>query len=587
MPAEIQTQLLLTNEKKYWPQNKLEKVALGIWCVPRKEDLLFHGQKITLLPSPWEETKNLLEATEYIDNLYEKAILVLSSKLNEIHGKNHNTLYWQTLIGPWLFLYLSILHDHYVHLKKAMELYPDFQTTGISQTDYHITSCYGEFSEISKLDSFNLQIFSSILDYLNIPFTKLSDLEKKTAPVKKRFKDVLKKMLANSINKLLNIRSKVTLANSYFDKKTLLHFFIKSRGRISFLKLGANFNHYPTQADYPTRNLLKSINIGNEEFEKMAVALISLYIPYEHIENYQQIDHLSTKFFPQNLKAIFTSNGIYTDKYFKHWAAKQHSNGAQLLLTPHGTRGFAVKYAFDPDLHDQKIADCYYSWGFEASNRNNIKAMPATKLVGQKAYDKNNTSSKILYTITIEPRYLLRYPISPLFIEKYLNNQLIFLENISPTWQEKLVIRPHREDCGWDVCARLNQRFPNLNFESWNLDFEESLLSCRIYICDHFSTTISQALINNIPSIYFWGDEVIESEYAKPYFNLLRAEKILHDSPLSAANHLNQVQGNIEEWWESGPVQTARKEFCYHLCRTSKNAANEWYKELISYTKDK
>ena len=66
-----------------------------------------------------------------------------------------------------------------------------------------------------------------------------------------------------------------------------------------------------------------------------------------------------------------------------------------------------------------------------------------------------------------------------------------------------------------------------------------------------------------MPTIIFWNPENNElCEDAIPYFELLRKVSIFHDTPESAMEWLDSVYDNIDEWWFSPEVQSARKLFC-------------------------
>ena len=65
----------------------------------------------------------------------------------------------------------------------------------------------------------------------------------------------------------------------------------------------------------------------------------------------------------------------------------------------------------------------------------------------------------------------------------------------------------------------------------------------------------------------FWNPEHWEiRETAQPFYSNLKKANILFDSPESAAKHLNTIWDDIEGWWESENVITARKSFTRNFC---------------------
>ena len=67
-----------------------------------------------------------------------------------------------------------------------------------------------------------------------------------------------------------------------------------------------------------------------------------------------------------------------------------------------------------------------------------------------------------------------------------------------------------------------------------------------------------------------------------PNFQLLINAGILHLSPKSAANKVNEIWDKTENWWQQKNVQDARKEFCDIYARKSKNPVFELKKILLS-----
>ena len=127
--------------------------------------------------------------------------------------------------------------------------------------------------------------------------------------------------------------------------------------------------------------------------------------------------------------------------------------------------------------------------------------------------------------------------------------------------------------------------FPDVVFERWGVPFSRSLSDSRIFLCDHLSTTLCEALSIRKPSILFWDP----TQYplrpdAKPYYDELRDIGILYNTPEQAAAALNQVCDNIEEWWMLNERQKIVGRFCSRFARSSTDALNIWTRELDQMT---
>jgi putative transferase (TIGR04331 family) len=67
----------------------------------------------------------------------------------------------------------------------------------------------------------------------------------------------------------------------------------------------------------------------------------------------------------------------------------------------------------------------------------------------------------------------------------------------------------------------------------------------------------------------------------KKYFNLLKKNNILFTNSKKAADFINREYFNTQNWWNSLPVQQARKKFCHIYSRHSNNPILDFNKSLL------
>jgi putative transferase (TIGR04331 family) len=91
----------------------------------------------------------------------------------------------------------------------------------------------------------------------------------------------------------------------------------------------------------------------------------------------------------------------------------------------------------------------------------------------------------------------------------------------------------------------------------------------KIFIATYNATTYLESLVLNIPTIIFWDPRYWElRESAKPLFEKLKAVRIFHESPESAAYQMTEVWNDVSGWWDNQEVQLAREEFCEHYANS-------------------
>ena len=106
-------------------------------------------------------------------------------------------------------------------------------------------------------------------------------------------------------------------------------------------------------------------------------------------------------------------------------------------------------------------------------------------------------------------------------------------------------------------------------------------MQCKLLILKESGTTLCIAMAANIPVICFWDPKSMGlCHQALPYFDELKRVGIIHDTAQSAAQKVNEISDNIDNWWQKPSVQKARKQFAWRYARTSKQWEKEWIKAI-------
>ena len=193
--------------------------------------------------------------------------------------------------------------------------------------------------------------------------------------------------------------------------------------------------------------------------------------------------------------------------------------------------------------------------------------MPANLFMKDNKIGANNIKKSIFFVISSQPRYLIKFPYLPKLFQEYMDCQKRFIGGLCDEPRSNVCIRPHRDDYGWSIINRLKDYVAPIKVSSWDTSFNAELNKCRIFVCDHLSTTYLQALVENVPTILFWspGSNVLKDE-AQPYFDLLRDSGILFDSPEDASAAINRIYNDVQAWWCSDAVvdvvATFKRQYC-------------------------
>ena len=139
-----------------------------------------------------------------------------------------------------------------------------------------------------------------------------------------------------------------------------------------------------------------------------------------------------------------------------------------------------------------------------------------------------------------------------------------------------------KSDFGWDVVNRWKSRFPNVQLEQPSKRMSFSVQKCRLFISTYTATTYNESLAANIPTVIYWDKRYWEyADYAEKDFNKLKSVGIFHDTPESAACHVNKVWNDVDEWWKNENVQSVRRAFCRKYANLDKKMIKRFANVMI------
>jgi putative transferase (TIGR04331 family) len=577
--------LATTALEDFWDTTK-PIVFLGDWCLRYSRRNFWQPLNGEVLPSIWKDKKIFIDAYVYLQDVYERLLQQMAALLDEVHGEKHDIRYWRIIIGPWLFHYIDVLYDRHLSIQTAKTKYPFFDTIILSEDSFITPLSTSESILLSTDDPYNLQIYSRILSLEKNNFRqKYSDvIARKAQPIrKKNLLGVIKKKFITTCSRsiaLVKTGESVYLVDPYFSKSSIIKIFLKSKGKIKPI--------FPTNEEMPIatpnnnmRSCFGGILLNNNEFENLIIQLLPYDIPHSFLESYKMMKKESLNY-PSEPKAIMSWVSWYFDEKFKIWAATAAEAGCSLYGVQYGG-DYGINQYMQVLDHEVAITDRFYSWGWnDSALKVRIVPMTVSIAIGKKKFENNNKNTKILFAGTAASRYFYRlhYPTTN-HLEKYFDDQVRFFKSAGLSYQKFISYRAFTQDYGFDIVKRIQNACPDLIMEGWDIPFQESLMNCKLFVCDHLSTVHAEALSLNAPTILFWDPEsYIQRTEARRYLENLHAVGILHYSPESAAKMVNQVYDNVDDWWNEQERQSARLEFCDHFAKNSPNAIDEWTNEF-------
>ena len=569
--------LVTTALEETWPKNK-PILLLGEWCRRYSRKAQWENLDAKVLPYHWDDRQKLFEDYQYLQDVYEKLLQVVSLKLNEIHQVDHDIRYWRILVGPWLAYFSQILFDRWFCIQEAVTQF-DIKDTLI--LDFHkwafVPQDMNHFIKLLVGDEWNHAIYAAVLQqYTSVnclstasnKYTTDIPLSSRTIDLKNQLKSISIKLYSR-IMYVFARRAKYFFLSTYLPRRVEFRLLKQLR---QIPQLWFTKNSLLVNGDQTYRRW--KLRLENpDKFEQFLCMMIPLQLPRAYLEGYQQLrDNALGLYWPQSPHLIWTSNRHNADDIFKIWAAEKTKHSASLVIGQHGGHYGIGKWSFVEE-HELAICDRYLSWGWENTNQPKVSPVGQFKV---KVMAKTNFSkrSKILLVTTTVPRY--SYHMYSVIVSKqwidYHQDQHRFVENLPYSIHEQLIIRLHHDDYGWDQELRWRDCFPKLTIDNGRTSMEPLLQQTRIYISTYNATTYLESFSLDIPTVIFWNPKHWElRDSAIPYFEDLKRVGIFHETPESAAEHVRLIWDNVDEWWSSEPVREVLTRFKKNYCHLPKN----------------
>lgn len=591
-----------------------KKILLaGPWCVNSSTEIYINENNRFLevaLSRDLSEDQLRLEANECF-RLYKKYSAVIAQELNRLHSTNYSQRYWETLLNRFLYSLTAMVIDkneNLVYLKKkwpnsVLEII-DTRTHWISP---HALPSLGAsrlmhliiYSVIAvTLKLFPCEVIheKKLLEAIHIQGDGKKDLRSNPETKRKSywFFEILRKIkwIAILIRALKRLElpfnlirflnpSVIALGNQYLKPKDYLSLMIRAKSLPFYYQAngwqGLNFVPY----DSLLRNNL-IFPSPETLLEESLQACIRRFLPTVFIENYSMAKKYTQEKLPKSPKLILNSQhhngGEFVDFFIAHAVEERH---AKHIMICHGGCYGAMEISVQEQVW-AGFSDTYAIWSNPRNygiNCETIK-LPSLRFHKWLKFPKiKKRGKKILVMLTgYYPQRYTYNSIYPYTIDDVYDSwQIRFLSEVKTILHCDIVIRDHHRssNLGRGAVRKWADEHGievNAELSLWN-----ALQESKIAIQTVPQTTYLETISANHPTLCFWNPKsnIIRADLMPYYDGLVRAG-ILHRTPESAAQKLNEIEFDPAQWWKSSEVQSAIIAFRENVCRTSHTALTEW-----------
>ena len=565
--------LVLTGFDKFWPDKEHKAVFLGPWCFTYNKKYDYQDyQSFYVVQSPWRSNLDIYKGSLYINELVNRLMPEISIILNKYFGTDFTESFWTISTMCWVVNWLDLLYDRYMYLEQAGKIF-----TGDGKLKIKILANpyqfeiedYGHLSKACYTHEYNLCLFSQIIKAANFDFLSAEEVD-------------------ISFDKVQLQNNRRQSSNGFF--KQFYHLLFPTDvyldGVSGLTRKDKSQLYLARRRRYSIQGVDKKIFPKNKDFLRNRTL---------EFESHNKFEQIVKKLFVTNLPAALLREipALSKSEQVKYWIghriwnrqtnafkiARIVENGGTWISVQHG--GGYGQNLF-PNLGKIEFATCgnFISWGWEHKYIYDCRVFPLSSPYLSNLKPCPKQSDRIFYVGSLCPAYRHRLYCRSAGKSQmpYIKNKVQFLKNLLPHIRDNLIYKPYANDYGINQKRDLLTILPEAQFVTSSMkNAREYIAECRLFVADHLGTSYLESLAMNVPTVIFWSPEhfaIIDK--AKPDFKELEDAGIYHQTPESAAKHINEIYDDVYLWWDSPKVKEIRDTFIYKYARNSPDYLREW-----------
>ena len=585
--------LITTADERTWKFDR-PVIFLGEWCRTYERKHVWQGMD-AIVAAPYGLVRTNKDTNHaYARELEGRLFIALYGALNQYHGTQYGERFWRIVLGHWLTRYVDIMLNRVKTLERCLQVNHVSGTTVYGNDQYALVTQDSMSAILASNDErWNIELTArilSLLECVNFPVEVITEERTSTGffwngsnvSTLKWGYSILKwgYSMAGKLASYLVRDSDALIINSYLPKKEEIKLQL-ALGQCPQLwttpKLEMSNKHDRALRKRLTKQL--AIKSGNN-FEDILFTMVFELLPVCYLEGFDTLNKLvKEQPWPKEPKFIFTSNNFDTDEVFKIYTAMKVEEGIKYFVGQHGNYGVSRNH-LDPS-NEELTADKFLTWGWRGDLPQHTPAF-IFKTVNRKRRCYNSQGGLLLIEFPLGYR-IATWDIAAEF-NTYFEDQQKFVNELASTPKQQLIVRLHGQYryMKWSEEARWQAFDSSLKIDTGGTHIQELIAQSRLVVHSYDSTGILETLSQNIPTLAFWQDGFDHlRDSAKPHYQLLVDAGIVHLTPESVAQKVNEVWGDVDGWWGQSIIQDARKQFCSRYARQSKHPIRELKQILI------
>jgi putative transferase (TIGR04331 family) len=552
----------------------VKDVALGPWCFAVNEDLIpnWDGNDFS---DPFEDSSRLAATVSALDDLTKYWIGELKTRLNERHGVDYGLPYWWAVNSRWLTHLIAFTWRHWAVLEYFVECHPE---------DTFVVDLFSEETEqdwnFRTTEEFIFNgLRNSVFDWWL--YSRIAPMIlPRDWPIRTKKPRSLGLRAASDFH---TVRGKASRSKAIVEKflgRSSVQHILGIRAATLPLSLLARVlpkkepRFFGSTCDKPPDFFPPAFLTALEE-------IIQIGMPVSVGENFNQYDRAAKRanYFPGRL---FVTGAAHSNDQANFEVAQALEQGECVVRYQHGSQMGTMDFGYVMQIVEYSYHG-YFSWGWTSQSGWNHKIFPVAAPSLSKIRERHRQLNSQIILVGTRTNVLsnrIDQEPSPTYLPRYRRDKLAFIRALPDRLRSDFLYRPYgRGETGLKDEAFILEHEPDIQICRVNL--EAQILRCRLLVLDHPGTTLNIALAANVPTVCFWPEDVWpEAPEAKLYFDGLRRTGIIHSDAEATARFVADIAADVQDWWQSAQVQTARRAWADQFARARRLWWVDWIKAM-------
>ena len=480
--------------------------------------------------------------------------------LDAYHQADKGLAYWEQVIGWFTNYYCDAMITRLAVLEAVTAKHPNIVAIGLDEGDFGRPSGTRTFeAALLNCPWSDLQLWTEAAKSLGLR-TETYAAEPGATPFAGDAVRAPAGDLAPGHLWPVGLRSDIMLYKTLMQRRTILQLATASGFRIADIPNIADPAE-PISVDAKARTQLASLPMETPMLTALMKGIASL-LPSAALETWPDLNACAENWIAKRQpKVIVSGVGGRWNMQFAVWAAECQKRGTRIVGVQHGGC-YGERDHTCGESHERRVADHYATWGWREDE--GTVALPAARLASIKPRKGPVTDGPILWVGTADSRHVYQIgprPVGPQTRDYFLS-QRAFFEALSSEVARQVLFRPYPREFGWVGQPGLDTALP-VKVDDFNTELRERISAARLMVVDHLgSTTLLEAITAKCPVLFFGSPAIFDiRDSARPFYDALQQVGIFHTSAESAANTVNLIADNVQDWWQEPDRQIAINRF--------------------------